>query len=246
VAALVAGPLEAEVERITFRGDGGEPVEAIHARPDGLPRLGLVLHPDVLGIRPLFDDLCRRLATHGLAVIAPEPYNHVADHEHLDAGERMARAKDLEDATQLGYLERAADWLVVNDDVAEVAILGFCMGGMYALKAAGGGRFDRAVAFYGMVRVALRARRSRSSAPRTTGHPRRTSRRCASSGRTAPSARSSSTRVPTTGSSTTRPGRPTGRTTRRTRGAGSCGFWGSPTIRRRPSRTTPCSRGSPL
>src|SRR5829696_6423983 len=27
------------------------------------------------------------------------------------------------------------------------------MGGMYALKAAGAGRFDRAVAFYGMVRV---------------------------------------------------------------------------------------------
>lgn len=153
MAALVEGPLEAEVERITFRGDGGEPVEAIHARPDGLPGLGVVLHPDVLGIRPLFDDLCRRLATHGLAVCAPEPYNHVEDHEHLDAAARMARAKDLEDAIQLGNLERAADWLVVNDDVADVAILGFCMGGMYALKAAGTGRFDRAVAFYGMVRV---------------------------------------------------------------------------------------------
>ena len=32
-------------------------------------------------------------------------------------------------------------------------MLGFCMGGMYALKAAATGRFDRAVAFYGMIRV---------------------------------------------------------------------------------------------
>ena len=31
--------------------------------------------------------------------------------------------------------------------------MGFCMGGMYALKAAGTGRFDRAVSFYGMIRV---------------------------------------------------------------------------------------------
>lgn len=153
MAALVEGPFEAEVERITFRGEGGEPVDAIHARPDGMPKLGLVLHPDVLGIRPLFDDLGRRLATHGLAVCAPEPFNHVLGHEDLDAAARMERVKDLDDVTQLGNLEAAADWLVVHDDVSEVAILGFCMGGMYALKASGTGRFTRAVACYGMIRV---------------------------------------------------------------------------------------------
>jgi carboxymethylenebutenolidase len=37
--------------------------------------------------------------------------------------------------------------------VSPVAVLGFCMGGMYTLKAAGLGRFDRAVSFYGMIRV---------------------------------------------------------------------------------------------
>ena len=153
MAALAEGPIEAEVERIRFRGDGGEPVDGIHARPTGLPKLGLVLHPDVAGIRPLFDDLCRRLATYGLAVLAPEPFNHLVDCEQLDAAARLDRARDLEDSLQIGNLERAADWLVVNDDVSEVAILGFCMGGMYALKAAGTGRFDRAVSFYGMIRV---------------------------------------------------------------------------------------------
>ena len=64
-----------------------------------------------------------------VAVCAPEPYNHLADYEHLDAAARLERAKDLEDSLQIGNLERAADWLVVNDDVSEVAILGFCMVG---------------------------------------------------------------------------------------------------------------------
>ena len=153
MAALVEGPFEVEVERIVLRGEGGAPVEAIHARPTGMPRAGLVVHPDIMGVRPLFDDLCRRLATHGLAVCAPEPFAHLDERDELDAMGRMARMKHLDDETQIGNLERAADWLVVNDDVSEVSILGFCMGGMYALKAAGTGRFDRAVAFYGMIRV---------------------------------------------------------------------------------------------
>jgi carboxymethylenebutenolidase len=153
VAALNEGPYEVEVERIVLRGEGGEPVDAIHARPMGMPTTGLVVHPDVMGIRPLFDDLCRRLATHGFAVCAPEPFPHVADRDALDAMARMDKVKDLEDSVQLAHLESAADWLVVHDDVTDVAILGFCMGGMYALKAASTGRFDRAVAFYGMIRV---------------------------------------------------------------------------------------------
>ena len=35
----------------------------------------------------------------------------------------------------------------------EVSVIGFCMGGMYTLKAAGTGRFRKAAAFYGMIRV---------------------------------------------------------------------------------------------
>jgi carboxymethylenebutenolidase len=153
VAALREGAYEVEVERIVLRGEGGEPVEAIHARPMGMPTTGLVVHPDVMGIRPLFDDLCRRLATHGFAVCSPEPFPHLSERDDLDVSARLSRIKALEDSVQLAHLESAADWLVVNDDVTDVSILGFCMGGMYALKAASTGRFDRAVAFYGMIRV---------------------------------------------------------------------------------------------
>ncbi|MFM8862781.1 MAG: hypothetical protein ACKOIA_10080 [Acidimicrobiia bacterium] len=37
--------------------------------------LGVVLFPDIMGLRPLFDDMCARLAAeHGWVVCAPEPF----------------------------------------------------------------------------------------------------------------------------------------------------------------------------
>jgi carboxymethylenebutenolidase len=155
MAELREGTQEPHVERITLRGADGTDVDAIHARPEGMPRSGVVLHPDLMGIRPLFDDLCRRLATHGFAVCSPEPFARApADVRGAeDPSARMAYLPKLEDELQLDDLERAADHLVIQDDVSEVAVLGFCMGGMQTLKAAATGRFDRAVAFYGMIRL---------------------------------------------------------------------------------------------
>ncbi|MGH8983822.1 MAG: dienelactone hydrolase family protein [Acidimicrobiia bacterium] len=155
MAELVEGRHEARVERITLDGYGGVAVDAVHARPEGDALRGLVVHPDIGGVRPLFDELCRRLATHGLAVCAPEPWARVPESERagLDVTARMERMSERDDTAQLGDLVRAADYLRATDGVDTVAVLGFCMGGMYALKAAGTGVFDRAVVFYGMIRV---------------------------------------------------------------------------------------------
>jgi carboxymethylenebutenolidase len=153
MGALKEGPVyDVTVESGVLDVDGTD-VPIVHARPDGMPRAGLVLHPDVMGIRDLFEDMARRLATHGLAVCAVEPYAHVG-REHWETAEtRLAAANQLDDAVQLGDLEAAADLLVVEDDVSQVSVLGFCMGGYYTFKAAASGRFDRAVAFYGMLRT---------------------------------------------------------------------------------------------
>lgn len=153
MAELAQGSHEAIVERVVLRGADDVAVEAIHARPEGVPVSGIALHPDIMGIRPLFDDLCRRLATLGFAVCAPEPFTR-APHDvrsGSDVPGRMAAFGRLDDDLQLGDLDAAADYLVVHDDVTRVAVMGFCMGGMQALKAAAGDRFERAVAFYGMV-----------------------------------------------------------------------------------------------
>lgn len=129
------------MSRITL--SSGTPAEL--ALPSGPVSRGVVLAPDIMGLRPLFDELCARLAAdHGWAVCAPEPF---PGREHLPQDKREIGSND--DAAVLGDLVAAADRLGVEP----VAVLGFCQGGMWAFKAAATGRFDKAVAFYGMVRV---------------------------------------------------------------------------------------------
>lgn len=112
---------------------------------------GLVVAPDIMGLRPLFDELCERLSTdHGWATCAVEPF---PGQEQLDLAGRMDAVAGLEDARVLGDLQAAADVVADRADVERIGVLGFCMGGMYTLKAAGTGRFDRAVSFYGMIRL---------------------------------------------------------------------------------------------
>jgi len=153
MAAVREGPIyDVTVENSPLVVDGLE-VAAVHARPDGMPSAGLVLHPDIGGLRPLYEDMARRLATHGLAVCVVEPFAGQPESVRASVESRLAHVKDLDDSQQMDMLTAAADLLVVDDDVARVSVLGFCMGGHYVFKAASIDRFDAAVAFYGMVRT---------------------------------------------------------------------------------------------
>ena len=108
---------------------------------------GLVLWPDILSLRPLFDAHCQRLADdHHLVVVAPELY---PGEESLPLDERFGRAGGFVDADKLADAVAAAD----ETGFDQVGVLGFCMGGMYAMKSLASDRFSRGVAFYGMVRV---------------------------------------------------------------------------------------------
>jgi carboxymethylenebutenolidase len=156
VSELIEGSRGATVERAAITGLDGATVEIIHATPTGVaPSAGVVVHPDVMGIRPLFDDLCRRIATHGFAVASPEPFARAPAEvfEATDPSVRLGTLSTLDDAVQVGDLVAAADDLTERDGVTTAHVLGFCMGGMQTLKAAASGRFARAVVFYGMIRI---------------------------------------------------------------------------------------------
>src|SRR4249919_2302610 len=123
----------------------GTPAELV--KPEGDAALGLVIAPDIFGLRPLYDDLCARLsAEHGWAVCAVEPF---PGRTLGDVDERFAAVPSLQDERVLGDLIAAG----VATNCATVSLIGFCMGGMYALKAAGLSHFRRVVAFYGMIRI---------------------------------------------------------------------------------------------
>lgn len=110
---------------------------------------GIVIATDLWGLRGLFEDMAGRLASErGWSVCVPEPFpGRRLGAEDGDG--RNAAMTELRDEDVVGNLVAAAD----ATGCARTAVIGFCMGGMYAYKAAGAGRFDRAVAFYGMIRV---------------------------------------------------------------------------------------------
>ena len=128
----------------------GTPAELVSV--DGAER-GLVIVPDLWGLRPLFDEHCKELSRRtGWSVIAVEPFpgedlpGPDAEDGYTRRSEALARA---DDAALFADLQVAADLTGAD----RVGVMGFCMGGMYALKATATGRFDRAVSFYGMVRL---------------------------------------------------------------------------------------------
>ncbi len=131
--------------RITL--PSGTPAELV--RPDDEPGLGLVVIPDVNGLRPLFDDLVARLSTqNGWAVVAVEPFpGRTFPEGDLEA--RFRVLPEMEDGRLLGDVVAAAELL----GTPRTGCIGFCMGGMYALKSTGTGAFSRVCSFYGQITV---------------------------------------------------------------------------------------------
>lgn len=110
------------------------------------PKMGLVIAPDIFGLRPLYDEMVAKFAQQWqMSVIAVEPF------ANMDLGPdvepRFAAVPQLRDDDQLRDLHEAAD--VLGTPV--VGLMGFCMGGMYCFKAARTERFARIASFYGMI-----------------------------------------------------------------------------------------------
>ncbi|MEI7592447.1 MAG: alpha/beta fold hydrolase [Actinomycetes bacterium] len=126
--------------------EDGTPAERVEPST-GQATQGVVLCPDIMGLRPLFDEMAAKLADeNGWVVVAPEPF---AGNESMTLAERLTSVGNFDDLKVLNTIQQAAD----ATGFENVVILGFCMGGMWAMKAAMTGRFRRAVSFYGMIRM---------------------------------------------------------------------------------------------
>ncbi|MCH2171599.1 dienelactone hydrolase family protein [Myxococcota bacterium] len=121
------------------------------AHPDVGEVPGVVLIHDVWGLKDHTRDLSRRLATAGYGVLAVDLYRHEPGFEIEDPGVWM---RALSDPRALADVQAAVDWLrdePVTGDLP-VGVIGFCMGGMYALLAACSCEgVSAAVPFYGLL-----------------------------------------------------------------------------------------------
>jgi carboxymethylenebutenolidase len=124
--------------------ENGTPI--IHAMPDGEPaQARLVLIPSLRGHNAMLADLSVQLASRfGYEVISPELF---PGRQHLTEAERIAACPTMDDDAVIADIQRARARLSPGSAV----VIGFCLGGMYALKAGAGPGFRGAVSFYGFV-----------------------------------------------------------------------------------------------
>lgn len=112
------------------------------------PAMGLVIAPDIFGLRELYDELVARFAREwNMAVCAVEPFPGRVLGPEIEP--RFAAVSTLDDEIHLRDLHEAADALSTQ----VVGLIGFCMGGMYCFKSARSERFKKIVSFYGMITI---------------------------------------------------------------------------------------------
>jgi len=151
---------EAEVSVPTPDGEA----DAYFVHPASGRHAGVVLWPDIRGIRPAFRTMGRRLAQSGYAVLVVNPYYRQHRGEVSQAGESwsdpavreritpMARA--LNPQTQSSDGAAFVRWLDQQravDTRRKIGSMGYCMTGAFVLRtaAAAGDRFGAGASFHG-------------------------------------------------------------------------------------------------
>jgi carboxymethylenebutenolidase len=112
---------------------------------------GVVVIHDVWGLGDHTRDIARRFAAEGFAALAVDLYRRLPGEKIEDPGRWM---RDLSDPGMLEEVQAAIDFLAPHPAVSghRIGVVGFCMGGMYALLAAASCRgLSASVVFYGLL-----------------------------------------------------------------------------------------------
>jgi carboxymethylenebutenolidase len=160
-------------ETMELRAPDGSDFDVYVARPEGVPRAGLVLIHEIWGLVDHIKDVADRFAAQGYLVAAPDVLSHGGVGPALgaelfalmndpDEAIRVAAQPRMRDAMSemrspdyaawaVGALRALVDWLEAQDGVAgRIGAVGFCFGGTYTyLLAASDDRIRAAVPFYG-------------------------------------------------------------------------------------------------
>ena len=126
-------------------------LRGIHFNPKRAHAPGVVLIPDVHGVSPLYEELGAKLASAGYRTLVLDIYSREGKPSLPDMESVFAWIENLPDHRILSDIATAAGYIAAQG-APKVAVVGFCLGGQYAIMS--GCRipeFAAAVSFYGML-----------------------------------------------------------------------------------------------
>jgi carboxymethylenebutenolidase len=172
VPGAVTDPMRVRAETLAFAGAEGTAVNGYLALPadsGGQARPAMIVIHEAGGLREHIKDVANRFANLGYVTLAADLYTREGGPPPMDDTQAlMGRLFSMSDATALGDLEGAADFLRAREDVSgAVGCIGFCMGGRYTLLfACASDRLDAAVDCWGgFIDMATFEERSTASRP---------------------------------------------------------------------------------
>src|ERR1019366_1482912 len=121
---------------------------------------GVLVWPDIFGLRPAFRQMGKRLAESGYSVLVVNPFYRVKKAPTAEAGtttpiqELMPLARALNETTQMADARAFIGWLNGQKSVAKnkkIGTQGYCMGGPIAFRTAAAvpGRVGAVASFHG-------------------------------------------------------------------------------------------------
>jgi carboxymethylenebutenolidase len=134
---------------------GSDRISGVLYTPETSPSAAIVLIPDVRGISALYREIASRFARAGIATLVLDIYSREGAPNLADMAAVFSWIDALPDRRVLADVAAAVGHLRRRADVrrSAVGVVGFCLGGQYAMMAAC--RLDglaACVAFYGMLR----------------------------------------------------------------------------------------------
>jgi carboxymethylenebutenolidase len=154
-------PIVTEIQpgRMTTYKSGGRDIPAYLVMPKvaaGTPLPSVIVVPDIFGMTPWIKGQAEALARQGYEVLVPNLYSRLPDTDQgLDAQQAWAAYEQTPDAQILDDLTAAVDYLQGDGQptaTQPVGIVGYDMGGIYAMMLAGQDlRIAAAVNNYGRI-----------------------------------------------------------------------------------------------